>query len=113
MTQYFLIVNFISITSTIIQTSDVSYSTSMQLIYKNFVTTLLMTLFFALSRPLKQLSRYLPNANFMGYENHLVFWLTCGALTAGQVGAYYYYINSSDFTPNPKPVANFKDGWTG
>lgn len=51
MTQYFSIVNFLSITSTIILTSDVSYDTSMQLIYKNFLTTILLTLFFALSRP--------------------------------------------------------------
>jgi hypothetical protein len=73
-----------------------------------------MTLFFALSRPVKQLSKFLPNSNFMGVENHLVFWSSCLILSAGQVGAYYYYYNNSgDFVANPKPSATFSDGWNG
>lgn len=66
MTQYFCIINFLSITSTIILTSDSSYNSSYQLIYKNFLTTILLTLFFAFSRPAQSLSKYLPNSNFMG-----------------------------------------------
>lgn len=113
MTQYFSIVNFLSITSTIILTSDVSYATSMQLIYKNFLTTILLTLFFALSRPEKQLSKYLPNSNFMGLENHLVFWISCAILTAAQVASYFYYYNTPDFVPNSQPSATFSSGWNG
>lgn len=113
MTRYFLIVNFISITTTLLLTADVTYMTSMHLIYKNFVTTLLMTLFYALSRPAKSLSKFLPNSNFLGVESHLVYWSSCLILSAAQVGAYYYYYNTSDFVANPKPSATFSDGWNG
>ena len=113
LTQYFIIGSFIFIPSIIILTTDVTFATSMQSIYKNFITTLFMTLFFALSRPAKVLSRYLPNSNFMGKENHLVFWLSSIIFAAGQAGAYYYYYKTSDFVPNPRPVATFQSGWNG
>lgn len=66
MVEYFCIVNFMAVVTTIILTVDAAYTTSMQLIYRNFVTTILMTLFMALSRPVKTLTKYLPSSNFMG-----------------------------------------------
>lgn len=66
MTQYFVMTNFMDIITFIILITDASSPTSLHIIYKNFVTTIFITLFFALSRPAKQLSKYLPNSNFMG-----------------------------------------------
>lgn len=43
----------------------------------------------------------------------MVFWASCFILSAGQIGAYYYYYKSSDYEPNPKPYATFSDGWNG
>jgi hypothetical protein len=31
----------------------------------------------------------------------------------GQLGAYFYYYNTSDFVPNPNTAITFADGWSG
>lgn len=113
MTQYFIITNFMEISAAILLTTDASGATSIQIIYKNFLTTLFITLFFALSRPIKKLTKNLPNSNFMGLENHLVFWLSCLIFIAGQVSSYFFYYNSPDFVPNPQHSATFSSGFNG
>lgn len=64
--QYVILINLINTVTTLIMSNDVSYSTSMQLIYKNYVTSIPLTIIYGLCRPLKKLSKYLPNSNFMG-----------------------------------------------
>lgn len=81
--------------------------------YKNFITTLILTLLFGLSRPAKKLTKYLPSSNFMGLENHLIFWITCILITIGYGVAYFWYKSSSDFSPNPTQYVTFDSGWTG
>jgi hypothetical protein len=49
----------------------------------------------------------------MGVENHLLFWINCLILSAGQVGAYLYYYQTSDFVANPYPNATYQEGWNG
>lgn len=46
-------------------TSDYSYFTSIELIYKNFFNTLLITLLFGRSKPVKKLTKKTPNSNFL------------------------------------------------
>lgn len=65
MAKYYGITQFISIIVTIIIAFDSSYFTSMELIYKNFVNTLLITLFFGMTKPATKLTRYIPNSNFL------------------------------------------------
>ena len=66
MAQYFELINFFYMVSALLQANDASYFTSEQMMYRNFALTVLMTLFFGLSRPSGRLSQYLPASNFMG-----------------------------------------------
>jgi hypothetical protein len=66
MAQYYLIINFLSIVSTIILTSDASSDTSLEIIYKNFLVNIPITVSFSFSSPSTTLTKFLPNSNFMG-----------------------------------------------
>jgi len=70
-----------------------------------------MTLFYGLSRSATKLSPFMPASNFMGLENHLVFWGNAAILTGGVSFGYFLFYNSSAFIPNPNPVVTFSDGW--
>ncbi len=113
MSQYYLIISFLTITSTLALTYDSSYHTSMQLMYLNFLIISPITVLFAFSKPNKTLNKELPNSNFMGLENHLVFWLNCMVSTFGQVGALFYLYNSSGFEHNTQTEIKFPTGWNG
>lgn len=53
MTKYYGMTQFTSITLTLLMSTDASYFTSIQLIYKNFLSTLIITLFLGMTRPAK------------------------------------------------------------
>lgn len=93
--------------------TDIAELTNAHEIYRNFNIAIPVTLQFALSKPAKELTKFQPNSNFMGLENHLVFWGTSLILGAGQIGAYLYYYQSNDFVPNPHPYVSYRDGWNG
>jgi hypothetical protein len=61
-----MLINIVNTVTTLILSTDASYNTSMQLIYKNFVTSIPLTIFYGLCRPEKKLSKYMPSSNFMG-----------------------------------------------
>lgn len=71
--------------------TDLAELTDAHEIYRNFTVVLPITLQFALSKRREELGKFMPNTNFMGLENHLVFWGTSLILGAGQVAAYLYY----------------------
>lgn len=100
MAKYYGITQFLSIVNTVILTEDCSYFTTYQLLYKNFVNTLLITLFFGTCRPLTKLKKFIPNSNFLDLENHLVFWGNLIITTLGLAVCYIYYSNTDDFVPN-------------
>lgn len=64
--QYTILANLLDTLNTLILSHDSSYSTSMQLIYRNFFTSIPLTIFYGLSRSSKKLTKNLPNSNFMG-----------------------------------------------
>ena len=114
MTKYYGMTQFTSITLTLLMSTDSSYFTSIQLIYKNFLSTLIITLFLGMTRPAKQMCRYLNNSNLLDLENHLVYWGTMIIYGAGLVGSYVYFTNSGDFDPNTDhKTIKFPDGWYG
>jgi hypothetical protein len=78
MSQYYLIISFVTITTTVILTFDSSYQTSMELIASPF------TMLFALSKSIKSCNKHMPDSNFMGLQHHLVFWVNCTILTLGK-----------------------------
>ena len=105
---------FTSITLTLLMSTDSSYFTSIQLIYKNFLSTLIITLFLGMTRPAKQMCRYLNNSNLLDLENHLVYWGTMILYGVGLVGSYVYFTNSGDFVANTEHKSiKFPDGWYG
>ena len=65
MAKYYGITQFLSIVLTLIMTSDYSYFTSIELIYKNFFNTLLLTLLYGRSKPADKLTKKTPNSNFL------------------------------------------------
>jgi magnesium-transporting ATPase (P-type) len=100
MAKYYGITQFLSIVNTVILTEDCAYFTSLELIYKNFINTLLITVCFCMCRPSRKLSKPIPNSNFLDLENHLVFWGNLLICTVGLVVAYIQYASSADFVPN-------------
>lgn len=113
MSRYYLIISFLTITSTLILTFDASYHTSIQLIYLNFFIISPITMLFAFSKSQRKLSPLQPDTNFMGRSHHLVFWLNTLLLTAVQASAFFYYYSSKDFVVNPNPEVTFAKGWNG
>lgn len=113
MTKYYGLTQFTSIVVTLILSTDASYFTSIQLIYKSFLNTLIITLFFGMTKPAKQMTKYLNNSNLVDLENHLVYWVTIIIYSAGLIASYVYYVNSGSFTPNTHVEIRFPQGWFG
>lgn len=113
MTKYYGLTQFTSIVVTLILSTDASYFTSIQLIYKSFLNTLIITLFFGMTKPAKQMTKYLNNSNLVDLENHLVYWVSMILYSAGLIGSYVYYVNSGSFTPNTNVEIRFPKGWFG
>ena len=100
MTKYYGMTQFTSITLTLLMSTDSSYFTSIQLIYKNFLSTLIITLFLGMTRPAKQMCRYLNNSNLLDLEHHLQYWLTTIIYSVGLTISYVYFSNTDGFIPN-------------
>jgi magnesium-transporting ATPase (P-type) len=100
MTKYYGLTQFTSIVVTLICSFDASYFTSLELIYKSFLSTLVITLFFGMTKPAKQMTKYLNNSNLLDLENHLVYWVTMTIYSIGLIIAYVYYQDSPDFIAN-------------
>lgn len=114
MTKYYGLTQFTSIIVTLILSTDSSYFTSLQLIYKSFLSTLIITLFLGMTRPAKQMCRYLNNSNLLDFENHLVYWGTTIIYGAGLIISYVYFTNSGDFIANTEhKTIEFPTGWYG
>jgi magnesium-transporting ATPase (P-type) len=113
MTKYYGLTQFTSIVVTLILSTDASYFTSLQLIYKSFLSTLIITLFFGVTKPAKQMTKYLNNSNLLDLEHHLVYWVTMGIYSMGLIASYVYYAYSPDFVANTHRSIRFGVGWYG
>lgn len=113
MTKYYGLTQFTSIVVTLICSTDASYFTSLELIYKSFLSTLVITLFFGVTKPAKQMTKYLNNSNLLDLENHLVYWVTIVLYSIGLIIAYVYYKDSPDFVVNTHTSIKFGTGWYG
>jgi magnesium-transporting ATPase (P-type) len=113
MTQYFSLISVLAIIVTICLTDDYSYFDSIQQIIHNFLISLPLTLFIGLSRPAEKNSKFSPESNFMGVENHLIYWGNVLIIGGGSIIAYYYYVNTDDFVSNPISSVTFDSGWSG
>jgi hypothetical protein len=87
-TQYYGMAQLLSLTITLLLTTEGSYPSSIQLIYTNFGLMLAVPLFYGLSRPAEKLTKYLTQTNFLGLEHHLVYWGNFVIMSAGLVAAY-------------------------
>jgi magnesium-transporting ATPase (P-type) len=92
---------------------DATYLTSLELIYRNYTEILLIPAFYGLSRPAAKLTRYYTPTNFLGFEQHLVYWGNLAITTVGFVAAYQRLIHSEGFIANPIPVVSFEHGYHG
>lgn len=113
MARYYGLTQFTSIVVTLILSTDASYFTSLQLIYKAFMSTLVITVFLGMAKPAKKMTKYLNNSNFIDLENHLGYWLTLIIYSVGLIGAYIYYFNSGNFVANTVTSIKFPEGWFG
>jgi magnesium-transporting ATPase (P-type) len=91
MTKYYGLTQFTSIVVTLIMSTDACYFTSLQLIYKSFLSTLPITLFLGMTKPAKTMTKYLNNSNLLDLENHLVYWVTMTIYSIGLIVSYVYY----------------------
>lgn len=65
--------NFLKITSSMIMLYGSSYFTPYQIIFFNYTSTIWLALFLALSHPCDKLNDEVPDDNFLGLENFLVY----------------------------------------
>ena len=74
---------------------------------------LIAPLFYGLSRPAEHLTKYLTDTNFMGLENHLVYFGNAAISSIGLIVIYQYFSHTSDFVPKPNPKITFSEGYFG
>ena len=113
MVQYFVMVHFMTIIMMAIETQDAAFLMDIQIILRTFGLVVLMTIFMTFSPPTDTLSKYLSPSNFMGLENHLVFWGTAILIAGGYTLGYQLLYYSDEFVPNPNNKITFSEGWSG
>ena len=95
----------------IVLTSDASSLSSLQYMYSYFLSSITITILLTVSRPAEDMCKYFNTSNFMGLENHLVYWGNMVIFSAGMALSYLYYSKTSDFVPNPTPSITFQNGY--
>ena len=83
-----------------------------QLLYLNLSKLIIINLAIPLSRAQPLPTKFKPQSNFLGLENHLVFWGNVLIFSGGYIAAYIYgrYF-SNEFLQNPKPEVTFNSGY--
>lgn len=97
--------SFIRITCSLLMLWDTTYFSSIHLTFMNYSSTVLISVFMALSAPSQHSNRFVPDTNFMGGMNHLRFWTNVIIPSAGLIAAYFYFVQHPDFVPNGTPEA--------
>lgn len=81
---------------------DGTFFSDTQLMYLNLSKLIIINLAIPLARAIPHTTKYKPQSNFLGLENHLVFWGNVLIYSAGYVAAYVYGKEfSGEYIPNP------------
>lgn len=86
--RYYVAISCLKYTASMILAMDRSNYSDGQFTYLNYLGTLEIVILLCLSAPAKELSRFLPNENFMSLENHLTVIGQIIISTAGVMTAY-------------------------
>ncbi len=97
LTQYYMSTAYFSLLSSIIMISDATYYSSETLMYFNFTSLLIFPFTFTFSRPIKESTKYVPDSNFMGLHNQLVYWGNVIINTSSVIAGYFYFYNTDEF----------------
>lgn len=102
--QYYVAVSCLKYTASVILAVDSSGYSDGQWTAINYMSTIEIVVLLCLSGPAKQLSRYLPNDNFMSWQSHLA---TLGQIIISSAGVLTVYLVAQanpSFHENPKDV---------
>lgn len=81
---------------------DGTFFSDTQLMYLNLSKLIIINLAIPLTRARSEATKFKPQSNFLGLENHLVFWGNVLIYSAGYVAAYVYGKEfSGEFVSNP------------
>lgn len=109
--EYYTSAAFFNVLASIIMIADSTYYSSGTLMFLNFTSLLIFPVTFAFSKPAEEPTRYVPDSNFMGLHNHLIYWGNVIIPTGGICGAYYYFHSTSEFASNPNPSITIANGF--
>lgn len=101
--QFYGSISLFILVCSVIMIQEVTYFTTLQLMYLNFGTILLIPGALGMSRPDGEDSEYVPDSNMMGLHNHLMFWGNLIIPFIGVLGSWFYYKSTPEYIPNPKP----------
>jgi magnesium-transporting ATPase (P-type) len=97
---YYGATSFMKATSSFILMYDWSYFSPNQITFYNYSSNLILTLFLVFSGPTDQLTSLIPNDNFMGWENALIYIGNFLFPTVGLILCEYYTLSNPFFQPN-------------
>lgn len=106
--RYFEFINWVKIPATLLMTMDTIYFHGNHFLYINFGSSIVFSIFMAMSSPSKNSTRLIPNGNALSLINHLRFWGSVIITTSGFVAVMFYFRGTKDFVPNPKPYVDVK-----
>lgn len=86
---------FFNLLSSIILITDSTYYSSITLMYLNFTSILIFPLAFTFSRPAEEPTEFVPDSNFMGLHNHLMYWGNVVISSCSIIAGYFYFYFTS------------------
>lgn len=104
--RYYELISIVKIICSLLMMTDTSFWNESQLLYYNFACTVIFPLFQVFGRPSTTPTPYIPQANFMGFYNHLRFWVSTILVSAGFIAGFFYIKTTDDYIPNPEPYAS-------
>lgn len=89
--RYFEFITWVKIPATLLMTMDTIYFHGNHFLYFNFGSTIVFSIFMAMSSPSKNPTRLIPNGNSLSLINHLRFWGSVVITTGGFVAVMFYF----------------------
>jgi|JI6StandDraft_1071083.scaffolds.fasta_scaffold03351_9 cation-transporting ATPase 13A2 len=96
---YYGATSFMKVTSSFVMMYDITYLTGNQITFYNYSGNILLAVLLAFSGPADALSSLIPNDNFMGWENALIYTINWVIPTAGLILSEYFLWIQPFFTP--------------
>jgi len=96
---YYGATSFVRATCSFVLMYDLSYFTGNQITFFAYSGNLFLALLLSLSGPADKLSNLIPNDNFMGWENALIYIINWVVPTGGMILSEYFLWNQGFFTP--------------